>query len=72
MRWRTHNEVTLRLWHDCFCLRPRKVGNTWVWMETVKRKGVLHVATKYSRLTLNGRVVRSMTWEYMMPEQYGR
>ena len=63
MRWRQHNECTLRLWHDCFVIWPRKVHNTWVAFETIKRKGTLY--SKYR----SGRPCREwVTWEYEFPE----
>ncbi len=67
MRWRTHNEVTLRLWHSKFAWLPVRVYNTWVWLEIVKRKGTLH----WTDATQDRDARRWMTWEYMMPEDYG-
>ncbi len=64
MRVRTHNEVTLRLWHDHFAWLPVRVRDTWVWLERVKRKGVLHIGIMQQR--------EWMTWEYELPEIWGR
>jgi hypothetical protein len=68
MRWRTNNEVTLRLWHDYFCWRPVKVYNTWVWLERVKRRGTLHTVESSLFVSPASR----WTWEYQLPEKWGR
>ncbi len=74
MRFRTHNEVTMRLWHDHFAWLPVKARNTWVWLETVKRKGTLHCERGVWGTGLGeyepGR--SWMTWEYELPEICGR
>ena len=67
MRWRTHNEATLRMWHDYFCWRPIKVYSTWVWLERVRRKGTLHTTARLGPV-----VGQRMTWEYDFPEMQGR
>ncbi len=70
MRFRTHNDVTLRLWHDFFVVWPRKVGNTWVAFETIRRKGILHTRR---HVDPQGYVSFShyMEWEYLFPELKG-
>lgn len=37
MRLRTHGKPTPE-WERMFLLIPRKIGNTWIWLETVERK----------------------------------
>jgi len=66
VRYRTHNEVTLRLWHDHFALFPVKVHNTWVWLETVKRKGTYHYVAE--PVVIPGIRYEWMEWEYELPE----
>lgn len=50
MRWKSKREeryIRKTMWHDFFCVLPRRVSQDhgptlWVWLETVERKGTYH------------------------------
>jgi hypothetical protein len=62
------NDITKQLWHDHYTWLPTLVGGTWVWLETVKRKGTLHTLDAGFRTGPD----QWWQWQYMLPEDWGR
>jgi len=72
MRIVVRNEFGRRLWHKSFIIFPRKIGNTWVFLETVERRQVKETETRL--IPSNDAMTEEVTvyrWEYRFPEKKG-
>ncbi len=71
MRWRRHNDVSLRFGHRWFAWYPVTTDSgVSVWLENVIRKGTLHTRRDgfwYQGLRAHEGTKHAWTWEYQLP-----
>ena len=66
MRWKQRKQKTQTEWHPWFAWHPVMVGDGWVWLETVQRRGHWEPNPHYGMMPYVSEPEEYWEWEYKL------